>query len=561
MRTYDFVAHRARARSTSGLACLTEPVDDLDGIFLEARDDFSWHPGMMLADATLQVPFLADLVTMADPDLAVLVPGLPQADRPALPVLHPRELLPAARRVRPVLPVGCCADRRRSASAPACRRVEHDGEAYVITARLRTATPRRTGRAALVLGIGTAAARAAAVRGLGGPDAPHRRLPDRQGARCRRSGSITIVGSGQSAAEIYLDLLEDIDAHGYELTWVTRSPRFFPMEYTKLTLEMTSPEYTAYFQALPLETRDRARCASSAALQGHQRRPGRHDLRHALPQAGARRGAHARCSPTPSCPARRGTGERCVRPRAAPRPSSDEPFALTTEGLVLATGYAAARAGVPRADRATGSAGTSGAATPWRPATRSTTQRRDLRAERRGAHARARRARPRHGRLPQLDHRRAMAGREVYPVEERIAFQEFGVPSPDGGAGMTTSSLFARATRLGRITLEPVDVDRDAATLHAWVTHPRSRLLGHAGRHASTTSARRTPASPPTRTTTPGSAGSTASRRSSPRRTTRRAASSHGATSARRATSACTCWSHRRPTGRATASPPRSSAP
>lgn len=43
---------------------------------------------------------------------------------------------------------------------------------------------------------------------------------------------------------------------------------------------------------------------------------------------------------------------------------------------------------------------------------------------------------------------------------------------------MTTSSLFARATRLGRVTLEPVDVDRDAATLHAWVTHPRSVYWG-----------------------------------------------------------------------------------
>lgn len=43
---------------------------------------------------------------------------------------------------------------------------------------------------------------------------------------------------------------------------------------------------------------------------------------------------------------------------------------------------------------------------------------------------------------------------------------------------MTTSSLFSRATRLGRITLEPIDVDRDAETLHAWVTHPRSVYWG-----------------------------------------------------------------------------------
>ncbi|HZU94080.1 MAG TPA: SidA/IucD/PvdA family monooxygenase, partial [Microbacterium sp.] len=71
----------------------------------------------------------------------------------------------------------------------------------------------------------------------------------------RASGSITVVGSGQSAAEIYRDLLEGAREGGYRLDWVTRSPRFFPMEYTKLTLEMTSPEYTDHFHALPIGMR------------------------------------------------------------------------------------------------------------------------------------------------------------------------------------------------------------------------------------------------------------------------------------------------------------------
>ncbi|HEY9251473.1 MAG TPA: SidA/IucD/PvdA family monooxygenase, partial [Nocardioides sp.] len=50
-----------------GLAALADPIDELDCLFLEGRDRFDWHPGMMLDEATLQVPFLADLVTMADP--------------------------------------------------------------------------------------------------------------------------------------------------------------------------------------------------------------------------------------------------------------------------------------------------------------------------------------------------------------------------------------------------------------------------------------------------------------------------------------------------------------
>src|SRR4029453_15529245 len=50
-----------------GLACLAEPLPDLDVLFLEQKEQFSWHPGMLLEENTLQVPFLADLVTLADP--------------------------------------------------------------------------------------------------------------------------------------------------------------------------------------------------------------------------------------------------------------------------------------------------------------------------------------------------------------------------------------------------------------------------------------------------------------------------------------------------------------
>lgn len=49
-----------------GLAALAEPLE-LDCVFLDSGEEFRWHPGMMLDSATIQVPFMADLVTMADP--------------------------------------------------------------------------------------------------------------------------------------------------------------------------------------------------------------------------------------------------------------------------------------------------------------------------------------------------------------------------------------------------------------------------------------------------------------------------------------------------------------
>ncbi|MEW2001138.1 SidA/IucD/PvdA family monooxygenase, partial [Brevibacterium casei] len=50
-----------------GLAALSDPLPDVDAVFLDRRPEFRWHPGMMIEGATVQVPFLADLVTMADP--------------------------------------------------------------------------------------------------------------------------------------------------------------------------------------------------------------------------------------------------------------------------------------------------------------------------------------------------------------------------------------------------------------------------------------------------------------------------------------------------------------
>jgi len=39
----------------------------LDALFLEGRSEFAWHPGMLLKDAQMQISFLKDLVTLRNP--------------------------------------------------------------------------------------------------------------------------------------------------------------------------------------------------------------------------------------------------------------------------------------------------------------------------------------------------------------------------------------------------------------------------------------------------------------------------------------------------------------
>ncbi|MDF6042604.1 lysine N(6)-hydroxylase/L-ornithine N(5)-oxygenase family protein [Streptomyces sp. JH14] len=247
-----------------GLACLAEPVDELDGVFLESKPDFEWHSGMFLEGAHLQTPFMSDLVTMADPTSPYSFLNYLK-ERGRLYSFYIRENFYP---LRTEYNDYC----RWAAAKLGSIRFNETVESvtYDESAALYTVTTRAGGvfRAPhLVLGTGTPPYIPEACQGLGGDFLHNSRYLEGKAA-LQAKKSITIVGSGQSAAEIYYDLLSEIDGHGYRLNWVTRSPRFFPLEYTKLTLEMTSPEYIDYFHALPEQTRYRVESTQKGLFKG-----------------------------------------------------------------------------------------------------------------------------------------------------------------------------------------------------------------------------------------------------------------------------------------------------
>ena len=67
----------------------------------------------------------------------------------------------------------------------------------------------------------------------------------------------------------------------------------------------------------------------------------------------------------------------------------------------------------------------------------------------------------------------AMLGREVYPIEKRIAFQQFGVPDRLRVMADADEQRLDDAHRSSRSTST-----RDPDLLHGWVTHPRSVFWG-----------------------------------------------------------------------------------
>jgi lysine N6-hydroxylase len=246
-KVYDFAAIGAGPFNI-GLACLTQSIADLNGIVLEKQSGFNWHPGMLLQDTTLQVPFMADLVTLADPTNPFsFLNYLKEQGR--IYSFYIRENFKMLRNEYNHYCQWAITKLPEIRFNTKVEEVIYDeaGKYYVVTCNDMVVKAKK-----LVIGTGTVPYVPAACKDYGVHSSGY--LNNKRDLQSKKS--ITIVGSGQSAAEIYYDLLQDIDVYGYELHWITRSPRFFPAEYSKLTLEMTSPEYVDYFYSLEPGKRD-----------------------------------------------------------------------------------------------------------------------------------------------------------------------------------------------------------------------------------------------------------------------------------------------------------------
>ncbi|MFE6508326.1 lysine N(6)-hydroxylase/L-ornithine N(5)-oxygenase family protein [Nocardioides sp. NPDC057767] len=410
-----------------GLAALADPIDELDCLFLEGRDRFDWHPGMMLDEATLQVPFLADLVTMADPTSRFSFLNFLKQTGRIYPFYIRENFLPHRREYNQYCQwvasqLGSVRFGQQVTS------VEHDGETYVVTTASGQGDRSQIHRTRrLVLGTGTTprvpdcAAEAVAAEGPALHSSEYLARKDELVTR----RSITVVGSGQSAAEVYLDLLNTQPDHDYQLAWLTRSPRFFSMEYTKLTLELTSPEYSAYFQSLPTEKRDRLLKSQQSLYKGISG-----DTIDAIHEALYTRSVTEAAETTllTNTEVRGVTRTEDGYHLALHHVEQEEDYAMATEALVLATGY---RAGIPDflepvRDRIRLDEQGRYAASPTFSVD---TADREIWVQNGEEHT--------HGFVaPDLGmgaYRSsvilaAILGREPYPVEKRVAFQEFGVP-------------------------------------------------------------------------------------------------------------------------------------
>ncbi|MGW5849693.1 lysine N(6)-hydroxylase/L-ornithine N(5)-oxygenase family protein [Streptomyces sp. NPDC055254] len=241
-----------------GLAALASTVDGLDLVVLEEQPELTWHRGMMFGGASMQVNFLADLVTLVAPGHPLsFLTYLHDMDR--LYTFTVREnFFPSRREYEDYL-------RWAAARLPSVRfshRVEEvhwdEAEERFTVHVLRGDGTRTRARARnLVVGIGTAPYVPDALAALPASRLLHTGDYLYRASELGAASKITLVGSGQSGAEVAVDLLGRNVEGGPAVSWLTRTSSFAPLDYTKMVLEMTTPAYMRYFHSLPEDVRDR----------------------------------------------------------------------------------------------------------------------------------------------------------------------------------------------------------------------------------------------------------------------------------------------------------------
>lgn len=248
------------------LAAMADRVDGLRTAFFDRTQEFRWHPGLMIEGTTLQVPFLADLVSLVDPTSPWSFLSYLRATGRLFPFYFSEQL----HIDRAEYDAYC---RWVSRELRQCRfghqvdavAWDEDRQAFTVDYTYESAGGEevlagRTSTRNLVLGIGTEPSVPSVLRHLtDSPDVLALHSADYLSRRAELLAQrhVTVIGSGQSGAEVFLDLLRSRPSGAEGLQWVSRSPSFAPMEYSKLGLEQFTPDYTRFFHRLPEPTRDR----------------------------------------------------------------------------------------------------------------------------------------------------------------------------------------------------------------------------------------------------------------------------------------------------------------
>ncbi len=232
-----------------GLAALCKPIAELRTIFFEQKREFGWHEGMMISGTTLQVSYLADIVTLADPASQYSYLNFLRKQNRLLQFgIHEQHYLSRSEYNRYCKWVCCELDNLVFGFKVMEVVFDRDQDVFKIKVSNHLVEPRIYHAKHIVVGTGTVPFMPKQMKEALRQEVIHSSQYLKHKERISKSKKVIIVGSGQSAAEIFYDLLNS-NKH-QNLSWITRSDHFYAMEHNKLAYEMSSPDYIDFFYNL-----------------------------------------------------------------------------------------------------------------------------------------------------------------------------------------------------------------------------------------------------------------------------------------------------------------------
>ncbi|WP_312314048.1 lysine N(6)-hydroxylase/L-ornithine N(5)-oxygenase family protein [Empedobacter brevis] len=240
-----------------GMAALSNQLP-LDTLFFDQSPSFYWHRGLMINGCTLQVPYIADLVTSVEPTnkfsyLNYLVANnrlFKFCIRETFYITR-TEYNKYCKWVASQLPQLKFSHRIKNIEYTK----QHNGVYEITVHDLIEKTTKLYYTRKLIIGTGTVPCVPSFTKEYTNERVFHSSQYTYRKKYIKPESTISVIGSGQSAAEIFQDLLNGLDDQKLKINWITEAERFFPMENSKLTFEHTSPDYLSFFHSLPEKKR------------------------------------------------------------------------------------------------------------------------------------------------------------------------------------------------------------------------------------------------------------------------------------------------------------------
>jgi lysine N6-hydroxylase len=228
------------------VAALLQPLKELRAHFFEREPEFQWHSGLLFPETTIQVSFLKDLVTLADPtspysfvSYLFAVKRLYRFINAGFPRVLRTEFNQYLRWV--------CASLPNLSFGTPVQSVAFDGDLLALEVGGELVRAKN-----LILGSGLSPVISECAQPHLGPTvfyASQYLKKDVMTADRR----VAVIGGGQTGAEVFYHLICDSANLPGQVYWISRRPNFLPLDESPFTNEFFTPNYSNFFFSLPEE--------------------------------------------------------------------------------------------------------------------------------------------------------------------------------------------------------------------------------------------------------------------------------------------------------------------